>query len=224
MRFAKMRVVLAEDLDRYTGGWDYLSDLVSLYEDRPRLVSYSTILAVGGLPVAGCGIWVSASGDFDGVSSPSENIFEVARTGRRCLRTGSEQIDSETWAASPARAVLDIAEDMPHPSSCEFLMKTLYCDWVQPLDWAEVPPLAEALGYNLGLRRLCSVAAALADMGELWNGGEALLEDRYVPADGEEWEMLAERKNCPRSETWQDSRYKIQWKDTPEDIFDILRH
>ena len=218
------QVVIAEDLNRYTGGWDYLSDLVSLYEDRSRLISYSTMLAVGGLPVAGCGVWVSTAGAVAGVSSPSKNIFEVAHTESRCMRTGSEQIAGETWAASPARAVLDIAEDMPHTSSCEFLMKTLYCDWVQPLDWVEVPPLAEALGYDLGLRRLCSVAAALADMEELWNGGEALLEDRYIPANDERWEILTKRKNCPRSATWQDARYKIQWQDTPEDIFNILRH
>ncbi len=221
--FLSIMSSMAVEVSNTFCGSDDLAELDRIFGNAPRLISYTSALMEAGLPNAGVAAWVSSAA-VDVSSSPARGVIHVLHEHGRCLRTGAKQVGERTWFAGPERAVLDMAEDMPSPSSPEVLMKVLWSGWLDDIDWGQVPAMSEKLGFSDGLRRLCSVASALESLGELWEGSEVLLEDSLKTEPSAPWIELAAHKQCPNTEGREDFAHKVRWKDTAEGILSIIEH
>ena len=190
--------------------------LEATYGDAPRRMSGMTALLAAGVPLM-CGFEIAVE---HGTRAGSGLGFAVRGEKPETLLLHAEQMTAGTWVSSPPRAVLECAQ---HP--------VRYDRWEERLGWMMVsgfdvcPPsdvlaVSADLGWRAGLRRLSSIAEALAAsrIGMIHefspDPGWAALAP--TASQGDVWVDLAPLGSMAAPPAWEDAARKVAWGTTPD--------
>ena len=192
--------------------------LEAAYGDAPRRISGLPALLAAGVPLM-CGFEVAVE---HGSRAGSGLGFAVRGERRETLLLHAEQVTANTWMSNPQRAVLECAQ---HPIR--------YDRWEERLGWMmvsgfdvcspeDVRAVSADLGWRAGLRRLSSIAEALAES-PTGKAHEFSPDPEWAAlaataGHGDVWLELAPLKNAPKRVAWSDTARKVAWNTTPDGL------
>lgn len=192
--------------------------LEAIYGAAPRRISGMAALLAAGVPLM-CGFEVAVE---HGTRAGPGLGFAVRGEKSETLLLHAEQVTANTWVSNPPRAVLECAQ---HPIR--------YDRWEERLGWMMVsgfdvcPPedvlaVSADLGWRAGLRRLSSIAEALAESptGMIYEfspdpGWAALAA---TASQGDVWLDLAPLGSPDIHPAWEDVARKVAWNTTPDGL------
>lgn len=192
--------------------------LEATYGDAPRRISGMAALLAAGVPLM-CDFEIAVE---HGTRAGAGLGFAVRGENSETLLLHAEQVTANTWISNPPRAVLECAQ---HP--------VRYDRWEERLGWMmvsgfdvcspeDVLAVSADFGWRAGLRRLSSIAEALAGspIGMTFefspDPGWAALAT--TASQGDVWLELAPFSNTPTQPAWIDTARKVAWSSTPNGL------
>ncbi|MDE0652063.1 MAG: hypothetical protein OXI26_00215 [bacterium] len=134
-------------------------ELADVYGRMPRRLSHRSALSLGGVALM-AGVTVSAPGAFYGQARRLgwRHAAERAAT----LKVAATGVGDDTWVSTPARALLECAQHARWVFGVEEIVALALSRAPRLFDADELAAVAADLPFAAGLRRIASVADALA--------------------------------------------------------------
>ena len=204
--------------------------LADVYGRSARRISHRSALSLGGMALM-AGVTVSAEG----------SLYERARRGgwrhvaesSSTLRVAAVEVGADTWMSTPARALVECAQHACWLSGVDEIIAQALSKTAWLFDPGDLAAVAAELGWRAGLRRIASVAEALAGVADIADcripehalsllavdAAYAEIGDRAKP--GERWIGLDPSEGPSAAVRW-DRRRRVWWHITPAELAEHL--
>lgn len=208
----------------------FVARLAQVYGRVPRRLSHRSALSLGGVALM-AGVTVSAPGALYGRARRCgwRHVAESPAT----LRVAAVGVGDDTWVSTPVRALLECAQHARWVFGVEEVIAQALSKTPWLFDADELAAVAADLRFAAGLRRIASVADALAAVAADGDGPipaharEVLaVDDAYAAvceraASGERW--LGLDPNVPQgTAVMLDHRRRVWWHITPAELAEHL--
>ncbi len=204
-------------------------ELAEVYGQVPRRLSHQSALSLGGVALM-AGVTISAPGAL--YSRARRLGWRHVTESTATLQVAATGVGDDTWVSTPARALLECAQHARWVFGVDEIVALALSRAPRLFDADELATVAADLGFAAGLRRIASVAAALAAVAASdgpipAHAREVLAVDRAYAAlceraaSGERWLGLDPNQPRDTAVMW-DRRRRVWWHTTPDELAEHL--